>query len=99
MPCPLWVQIICTRPKQFAWSKIILDLSIEGQGIRKLKHTLVRYSSNNIRKAKNQHLNIVCQNLIGRYHEFRSNIFKPLLINLILNKQALETIKPGWNII
>ena len=76
MPCPLWVQIICTRPKQFAWSKIILDLSIEGQGIRKLKHTLVRYSSNNIRKAKNQHIYIVCQNVIARFHKFKANVLR-----------------------
>ena len=43
------------------------------------------YSSNNVRKAKNQGLNIVCQNLIGRFHWIQK-FFEFLLINLILNK-------------
>ena len=34
------------------------------------------YSSNVMRKAKNQHLNIVCQNLIGQFHEFRAKVLR-----------------------
>ena len=34
------------------------------------------YSSNNVRKAKKQHLNIVCQNLIARFHEFRAKVLR-----------------------
>ena len=37
--------------------------------IRKKYCSKVLYSSNNIRKAKNQHLNIVCQHLIGQFHD------------------------------
>ena len=36
----------------------------------------MQYSDNNIRKEKNQDLNIVCQNLIGQFHEFRTNVLR-----------------------
>ena len=34
------------------------------------------YSSNVMRKAKTQHLNILCQNLIGQFHEFRAKVLR-----------------------
>ena len=47
--------------------KLIPALHIPGLKVKKISQNSLKYSSNKIRNTQNDHLIIICQNLIGLY--------------------------------